>query len=1106
MEAEVVAMVLALFNAPDTGAGVTTTGVDSIDLWVGGLAEITNVFGGLLGSTFNYVFQTALENLQEGDRFYYLNRTPGMNLRTQLEGNSFAEMVQRNTDGTNTLKADAFATADCKFQLSTLSGTSAGFTAQGATVTDDPATTDCDENLLLQRRPDGTIFYKTVNSVDPVGINGQGVYNGTSGTDRIAGGNDNDTFWGGPGSDVIEGQGGDDIALGGDGNDILTDLDGADVLKGGPGNDAIDTGVGDDIMMGGDGQDFINGGQNDNESFAGEGNDFVIDGQGAGVVFGDGGDDWIQGGAGQDLLQGDHSAPFFDDPAEPAPGNDVFVGQVGENDYDAEGGDDIMSANAAVDRYAGVAGFDWVTHQYDTIGANDDMNINNNLAGVPLPVVVNRDRWQETEGDSGSAFDDVISGDNDIPSQQGGASALGGGFTGCDALDQAGLNRIPGLDPIVPPLTGDAQTDVSHFAGVRCPLTGPFWGSGNILLGGAGSDTLEGRGADDIIDGDKALTVRITVGTAPNGGGTVLGTTDLMEHQYLAGGGGPTLQAAVFAGTVDPGNLRIDRQITTPATGAGTDTAKFSGNRADYLCGATVATATNPCTGAILTTNPLIIIDQRAVPVPNDGTDTLFGIEKLQFADVTVAITPLGTLSPTSLTFASQAVGTQSGQQTVTLTNGGSQNLVLAGANAVTFVGTSPGDFNRPAVGAGNTCTNNTSLATNASCTIQVRFLPTAAGTRSATLRITDNNNNVPGSFQDVPLTGTGLATQPTAGVTPASLTFAARNVGTTAAAQNVTLSNTGNAVLNIASIATTGDFARVAPTGAGPANCAATLAAGAQCRVGVTFTPTLAGARAGALTFTDNSGNVANSTQTVTLSGSGIAVNGLASVAPTTIAFGASQINVAKTSTITLSNTGAGPLSVTNIATTGTDFSRQGGTCATTFPATVNAGANCTVIVRFLPTAAAARTGSVVFTDNSNATPGSTQTTALSGTGVNAAITVNPTNIAFGNNSVGVITGGNGVSRTVTVTNSGPAGSLLAVTSATIVVGSSPNFTVTGNTCPTAATLASGASCTVTARFRATNPQGAKTGTLRLATNAPTSPTNIGLTGTATPAGLLGL
>ncbi len=124
--------------------GRTTTGLDDVDLWVGGLGEVTNLFGGLLGSTFNYVFQTQLEKLQDGDRFYYLFRTPGMNLRTQLEGNSFSELIQRNTEGTNTLKADAFATADCKFQLSAItpySGlptiTNPRITSAGA-VNDDP--------------------------------------------------------------------------------------------------------------------------------------------------------------------------------------------------------------------------------------------------------------------------------------------------------------------------------------------------------------------------------------------------------------------------------------------------------------------------------------------------------------------------------------------------------------------------------------------------------------------------------------------------------------------------------------------------------------------------------------------------------------------------------------------------------------------------------------------------------------------------------------------------------------------------------------------------------------------------------------------------------
>src|SRR4029078_12309153 len=128
--------------------------------------------------------------------------------------------------------------------------------------------------------------------------------------------------------------------------------------KGSPGNDAIDAGPGDDIPMGNAGQDFINAGANDNETFAGPYNDFIIAGQGADAVFGDGGDDWIEGGSGQDLLQGDHGAPFFDDPGETRAGKEVFVGQTGENDYDAEGGDDLMAQTPAIDRNAGAGGFD----------------------------------------------------------------------------------------------------------------------------------------------------------------------------------------------------------------------------------------------------------------------------------------------------------------------------------------------------------------------------------------------------------------------------------------------------------------------------------------------------------------------------------------------------------------------------------------------------------------------------------------------------------------------------------------------------------------------------------------------------------------------------
>ena len=167
-----------------------------------------------------------------------------MNLRTQLEGNSFAELVMRNTDAHT---AEGRPVRDGRLQVRARqpghrrprSGQITGPAPSRTTRRPSATRTPC-----CIRMPNGQIRYRAINSVDPPGINAQCVYNGTAGVDRIYGGNDNDTFLGNEGNDIIEGGGGDDVALGGDGNDIITDLAGDDVPKGGPGNDAIDGGTG----------------------------------------------------------------------------------------------------------------------------------------------------------------------------------------------------------------------------------------------------------------------------------------------------------------------------------------------------------------------------------------------------------------------------------------------------------------------------------------------------------------------------------------------------------------------------------------------------------------------------------------------------------------------------------------------------------------------------------------------------------------------------------------------------------------------------------------------------------------------------------------------
>ena len=720
--------------------GKTTTGLDKVDLWVGGLAERTNLFGGLLGSTFNYVFENQLTDLQNGDRFYYLARTPGMNLRAQLEGNSFAELVMRNTPA-HTLKADPFATADCKFELDNITwpgltvGSSGKLITGAGSVQDDPAS-ECDENEHLLRMADGTIRYRMTNTAMPSGINAQAVYDGKTGTvnDRIWGGADNDTFWGGAGNDVIEGGDGADIALGGEGNDIITDLAGDDVPKGGPGNDAIDAGPGLDIIMAGDGKDFTNGGANSNEHFMGSGDDFAIGGQGIDAIFGDSGDDWEEGGDQPDLLIGDSSSFFFDD--HNVPGHDILIGQGGDDDYDMEGGDDIGVGGPGVEKIAGAAGFDW------QIGVGDPQPQDTDLAqvfvagGVILPGV--RDKFNEVEALSGGNLNDTLRGDDLVPTDVG-----GGGFVGCDALDAAGVARINGLNQLVTPdmLTVPAATLIANSSTHQCLLEGNVWGAGNILLGGGGSDLIEGRGADDIIDGDRYVNVRLSVRDAAN---AEIGSTDLMTGLPKSGSFGPgtsgmTLQQAVFAGLLDPGRIVAVREIlTAPADPAAVDTAVFSAARNTYT----------------ITPHPdgSLTVDSNGGA---DGIDTVRNVEQLRFSDQTqnVVAAPNATVSATDLAFANQNTGTTSAARAITVTNTGTLALVVSG---VTVTGTDAASFTATPVAG---CA---SVAPAASCTVNVTFAPTTGGAKAATVNIADN---APGSPHTVRLTGTGVAVATVPGV-----------------------------------------------------------------------------------------------------------------------------------------------------------------------------------------------------------------------------------------------------------------------------------------------------------------------------------------------------
>jgi len=329
---------------------------------------------------------------------------------------------------------------------------------------------------------------------------------------------------------------------------------------------------------------------------------------------------------------------------------------------------------------------------------------------------------------------------------------------------------------------------------------------------------------------------------------------------------------------------------------------------------------------------------------------------------------------PASLTFTSQIVNTTSAPQNAVLTNSGGAAMSITSIVA-------GGDFAET-----NSC--GQTLASGASCTIAVTFTPTASGPRAGAVTVTDN---APGSPQTLPLMGNG-GQAPVVTLAPTSLTFVGQVVGSTSAAQPVTLTNTGSSALSITSIAVSGDFAQLN-------TCGSSVAPGIACTISVTFTPTALGNRYGTVTITDNA---ANSPQTVLLAGDGLPVP-VVSLSVTSLTFSSQSLGTTSApQTVTLSNTGSSALTIASIVSTG-DFA-QLNTCGTSLAA----GASCAINVTFTPTAAGSRTGSITITDNAASSP---QIVSLGGSGADFKVSVSPTSAS--------VVAGNSVTYTFTVTPS---------------------------------------------------------------------------------------
>ncbi|HEU5440862.1 MAG TPA: N,N-dimethylformamidase beta subunit family domain-containing protein [Ktedonobacterales bacterium] len=423
---------------------------------------------------------------------------------------------------------------------------------------------------------------------------------------------------------------------------------------------------------------------------------------------------------------------------------------------------------------------------------------------------------------------------------------------------------------------------------------------------------------------------------------------------------------------------------------------------------------------------------------------------------------PNASVSPSSLTFAGQNVGTTSPAQTVTLTNTGTAPLSVSG---ISISGTNAAEF-----GQSTTC--GSSVAVGASCTVSVTFSPAKSNTRTATLTVADS---APSGTQSVALSGSGIVPPPPAdgiyfhdGFESGNLAAWGAAAGTGAATVETTTVNSGSDAVALTNGAGQYESLPASLLGGGetltytrfyfrvpaPASSTTTIAQGRDDNGALLWTIIYDAGRHGLDVYIWNGArtrydlysntnivapdlwygleiemNEATSGHAqVWLNGGTIGTvdgdlsvaagmgvsqvslwnevagtiyfddaitsnkyNGpvggsypgpLATVTPGSVSF-ANQ-NVGTTSpaqTVTLTNTGTAPLTVTAVTVGGAnagDFSVNS-TCPLS-PSTLGVNASCTVSVTFSPSASGSRTATLTFTDND---PSGTQSVALSGSGV---------------------------------------------------------------------------------------------------------------------------
>lgn len=462
--------------------------------------------------------------------------------------------------------------------------------------------------------------------------------------------------------------------------------------------------------------------------------------------------------------------------------------------------------------------------------------------------------------------------------------------------------------------------------------------------------------------GARSATITIAHNATPNTSVVSLSGTGTAAPTPAAGLSATTLAFSnqtvgitSAARTVSISNTGTASLVLGTITTTGSNAADFAPSNCS---GSTLAPGAN-CAISVTFTPAALNARSATLSIPSNAAGSPHGVA-LSGTGV-AAPAPAVALAPTALVFGNQTVGTTSAAKAITLTNSG--NAALGITSIV-------------ASGAGFASTHNcaATLSAAASCTINVTFAPTSAVASAGSVSVT---SSAAGSPHSVGLSGMGTAPTPTAPVAalaPVAVDFGMVTLDTPSTTRAVSLTNTGNAPLNLSAVnvggTNAGEFSQTS-------NCpvGGSLPAGAACTISSRFTPTGEGARAATLTLASNAAGSA----AADLKGTGVVQAGAsAQVAPTQAVFG--RVRVGKTSDerkVRVRNTGTSPLLISSVTVSG-DFVYESDCKASVAP-----GKTCELNVKFKPTVTGERVGELAVASNATGAP---HVVKLSGTGVTRA------------------------------------------------------------------------------------------------------------------------